>query len=182
MRCVALAAAALVLACSGSSIELTLAPTLSSAAEVAGRVEVIEVVVSSPDGLAGVTQAGPRAAGGRAFDWNGDGVLEVVFSVPHHHGADLPVLEIGLNDNRGRSLEFRVLGFSSSDVTGPPVAFGGTALAAGSTSTKLGVPFDLRAEARPPQVVLALPADGSKVPLNLAAVTLPSRRPSTPRR
>ena len=169
------AASILLAGCSTGQIQLTLVPTVSSAADVASRVRVIQVVVGSPEGLAGVTSAGPRSAGGVATDWNGDGRLEVVFSTDHAVGQDFPVLEIGLGDNGDRDLEFRVLGFGVDPAAVPtarPVAYGGTTLRPSNAAVKLGVPFDLRPEARAPAVVLVLPPDGTGVPSTLASVTL----------
>ena len=170
-------------ACARDEVQLTLAPPLSSdssAQDVAASVETIQVVVSSPQGLQGVTAAGKRGDG-YAVDWNGDGKLEVVFTAAHAKGRDLPTLEIGVGADRDRRLEFRVIGFDVAiDPDDPPVpfprpiAYGGSALAAGTEVKTLGVLFDLRAEERPPQVVLTLPPDDltSNVPGNLAAVTV----------
>lgn len=144
---------------------------LSTAQELASLVRRIEVVIDSPQGLAAVAGGGERAGGGEARDWDGDGALELVFSYQHEPGAPLPRLEFGIDENAGRLLEFRVLGRASD---GSLIAYGGSSWTPVEHEIKeLAVPFNLRPRARPPQVLLTLPAAGqSEVPSNLSAVTL----------
>jgi len=106
------------------------------------------------------------------LDWDGDGKLEVVFTIAHAKGSDFVPLEIGVGDEQDVPLECRVLGFSEASPT--PLAFGGTALTvSGNDVRRLPVNFNLRAEARPPQIVLVLPPDGAtEVPVTLTAVTV----------
>jgi len=154
-------------------IRLVLGPDqeISDPQQLAAQLRRLEVVVDGAQGLAGVTAAGPREEGGEAKDWDGDGTLELVFSHPHEPGAALPRLELGVGGNAGRLLEFRVLGFGADEAL---VAYGGASWTPVAAGTKeLPVPFNLRPRARPPQVMLSLPADGQReVPDNLSAVTL----------
>jgi hypothetical protein len=172
MRLATLAVVAL--ACAGCSPKGVVQLALShddSLGDPSEQVKRLEVVVSSPQGLAGVTSEGKRPGGGEARDWDGDGKLEIVFAQPS--SAIGKALEIGLGADEDRLLEFRVAGYADDQST-RPIAYGDTALTpVPGAINKLGVSFNLRPEARPPQVVLVLPPDlTSGVPGNLAAVTL----------
>ena len=168
------------LACSdaATSVDLVLTtnPDLCSTAEILAQVATVVVVVDAPGGLAGVTAAGPLAGGGTAVDFDGDGELEVVFTAPPLDGSALPILEVGLRHNADRELAYRVLGYPADAALEPAnaIALGGvTASCAAGESRKVGTPFNLRAVARPPKVILVLPPDGAtNVPFNLKAVTV----------
>ncbi|HEY3356458.1 MAG TPA: hypothetical protein VGQ83_24620 [Polyangia bacterium] len=155
---------------------LTTTPDLCTPADLLAQVATVAVVVAAPGGLAGVTAPGPTEGGGTAADLDGDGVLEVLFQAPPLGGPELPILELGLAHNAGRELTFRVLGFPAGADLDPAraVAIGGvTATVAPGEVRRVGTPFNLRAAARPPKVVLALPPDGAAdVPQNLRAVTV----------
>ena len=159
----ALVASALGAGCSSSGVvQLALSPDLnvSSAADLKSRIARFDVVVSSPQGLSGVTEAGPRSGGGVAKDWDGDGHLDVVFSTDHALNAELPVLEVGVDAYAGSLLEFHVLGYGADG--DQLVAFGGSATTPSKHDlNRLGVPFNLRPEVRPPQVLMVLPPDGA---------------------
>jgi hypothetical protein len=154
---------------------LSTTPDLCRTEDLLAQVATVTVVVSALGGLAGVSAPGPTAGGGTAVDFDGDGVLEVVFQTPLA-GPELPILELGLPHNAGRDLTFRVLGFGAGVAPAPQsaVAVGGvSARVAAGEVRKVGTPFNLLAAARPPRVVLCLPPDGTPaVPLNLAAITL----------
>ena len=166
--------ASVALACAGCSQKGVVQLALShddTLGDPAGQVKRLEVVVSSPQGLAGVTSAGKRPGGGEARDWDGDGKLEIVFA--QASASTGKTLEVGLGDNEDRLLEFRVAGYSDDQST-RPIAYGDTTTTpVPGAINKLGVSFNLRPEARPPQVILVLPPDGTKdVPGSLAAVTI----------
>jgi hypothetical protein len=168
------------LACSATTtsvdLVLTTNPELCSTAEVLAEVTTVVVVVDAPGGLGGVTGAGPLPGGGTAVDFDGDGELEAVFTAPPLGGSALPILEVGLEHNAGRDLVYRVLGYPAGAALEPAnaVALGGvTASCAPGETRRVGTPFNLRAIARPPKVVLVLPPDGTEnVPFNLTAVTV----------
>ncbi len=155
---------------------LTPDPELAPKTEVAAQVGFIRVVVDSADGLLGVEHAGVRTQQGIAIDWDDDGALEVLFDVTLS-STELRALEIGLTQNADRELTYRVLGYASAmdpDRGIDAIALGGiTASCPTGEECKLGTPFNLRADARRPKVVLVLPPDGAtQVPANLAAVTV----------
>ena len=168
------------LACSETTtsvdLVLTTNPDLCSTAEVLAEVTTVVVVVDAPGGLHGVTAAGPLAGGGTAVDFDGDGELEVVFTAPPLDGSALPILEVGLKHNADRELAYRVLGYPTGVALEPAnaVALGGvTAACAVGETRSVGTPFNLRAVARPPKVILVLPPDDAQnVPPNLTAITV----------
>jgi hypothetical protein len=165
-----------------ATVQLVLStdPTLDAPGDLLAEVATVAVVVDAPGGLAGIDHAGALPGGGVAVDLDGDGDLEVVFELPTLTGPELPILEIGLAHNAGRELSFQVLGFAADDPAGSPpdptraVALGGvTAVVADGETRQVGTPFNLRAAARPPKVVLALPPDGATgVPIRLGSATV----------
>ncbi|MBI5478215.1 MAG: hypothetical protein HY906_05125 [Deltaproteobacteria bacterium] len=167
------------LACSDATtsvnLVLTTNPDLCSAAEVLDQVATVVVVVDAPGGLQGVSVPGPTRGGGTAVDFDGDGELEVLFQAPLQ-GPALPILEVGLSHNADRELSYRVLGFPAGVATEPEnaIALGGVqASCPAGEVRKVGTPFNLRAVARPPKVILVLPPDGAtEVPPNLRSVTV----------
>jgi hypothetical protein len=151
---------------------LTPDPTVSPLSELLQQVDRVQVIVDGKDGVAGVTAAGPQPGGGTALDSDGDGVLEVMLGLQLSVQSSLPVLEIGLEANAGRALDFRILGVAKD---GDPLAGPEQAVAAGGVSARVprgevhqvGTPFNLTPRARPPRVLLVLPADGAEAPYTL---------------
>jgi len=164
-----------------ASVRLVLTPSadLSSSEEIATAVKGLWVVVDSADGLKGVTTAGPTSGGGEAKDVDGDGKLEVLFPGPETAASDagaptLPLLQIDLYANVDRDLSFRVYGMAQAGETDltRAIAFGGSAkrCAVGEVCS-VGTPFNLKAAARPVQVIMIAPADGTRdVAQNVVAV------------
>lgn len=153
---------------------LTPDPQIGNKSEVTSRVASLQLAVDGAGGLQGVTEAGPRPDGGTASDWDGDGELEVLFRV-ERSGDELPVLEVGLDQNADRELTYRVMGFAAPGVTqlDQAVAMGGVSASCPAGEVRqVGTPFNLRSWVRPPRVVLALPGDQTKVMTNLVAFTL----------
>ena len=153
-----------------TAVQLVLTPDAdsSSPAEMLAEIARLEVIVDAPGGLGGVDAEGPLPGEGTALDWDDDGQLEVRFAGPPL-GDALPVLEIGLSANADRDLRFRVLGYpqSATRVVG---AGGAEARVAPGEVRRVGVPFSLAPWARPPRVLLVLPAQGVKAPAVLAEV------------
>jgi hypothetical protein len=156
-----------------AQLVLTPDPTIAPASALVREIRRIDVIVGSREGLRGAEQPGPLPGGGTALDWDGDGKLDVRFSAVAP-GPELPVLEVGVGDNAGRDLVFRIFGFSSTEETDTDLAAGqggaSVAVPAGEVR-RVGAPFNLTPRARPPQVLLVLPADGVKVPANLGSIT-----------
>jgi hypothetical protein len=156
-----------------ATVQLVLAtsPDVCSAADLLAQVDSIQIVVSATDGLDGVTNPGPVAGGGEAQDFDGDGRLEIVFTLPRPTAAELPIFEIGLSHNTDRELRFRVLGYPAVAVPGlsSAVAVGGagTSCRPGEVQ-RLGTPFNLRPAFRLPKIVHAVPEDGEE---NVAGLT-----------
>ena len=170
----------LIAACGSDTTAVKLVLTqdeeVNSPAEVATAIGMLEVVVDSPDGIRDVTAAGPTGGGGTAIDWDQDGVLEVSFVTDKGAFDPLPVLEIGLSSNSGRDLEFSVLGYNGSAthqlVDAAALGRVTARCNAGEVRT-VGMPFNLRASARPPRVIMMLPTDGDvNVPTTLAYISL----------
>ena len=150
-------------------------PTISPLATLLKQLGHLSVIVGSEDGLVGVSRAGPLPGGGTAVDWDGDKLLEARFDGVTVRGDALPVLEIGLEDNADRELDFRILGFGDKTAAGSgqerSVAEGGTsATVARGQIRRIGAPFNLTSRARPPRVLLVVPPEGSKVLVNLVSV------------
>jgi len=155
-----------------AQLVLTPDPTVAPLGVLLKQVRRIDVIVDARDGLLGVSLPGPLAGGGTAVDWDGDGVLEVRFEGPSP-GSELPVLEIGVGANAGRDLAFRIFGFSSTGETALDRATGeggASVVVAAGEVRRVGAPFNLTPRARPPRVLMALPADGATLP-SLASVT-----------
>lgn len=161
-----------------AQLVLTTDPEVCSRADLLAQVAALQVIVDADQGgLQGVDRPGAREGGGTAVDWDGDGKLEVIFKLDYASLPDgeLPVLEIGLEGNTDRKLEFRVLGFRTSADSKPDqaVAMGGVSASCPQGDLcQIGIPFNLRSSARPPRVVVVLPADGAVVPTNLVAVSV----------
>jgi hypothetical protein len=153
-----------------TAVQLVLTPAaeVSTPAEILAELDRLEVVVDAPGGLGGVVAEGPLPGGGTAVDWDADGQLEARFAGPPL-GDALPVLEIGLSQNVGRDLRFRVLGYpeGATRVVG---AGGAEARISSGEVRRVGVPFSLAPWARPPRVLLMLPAQGVEAPSLLAEV------------
>jgi hypothetical protein len=171
---------ALALAACGNdtAVRLVLAPDteINSIEDVLARVTRFQIVVDAEGGLSGVDQPGPTSGGGEAADRDSDGELEVVFTTgPVPESDDLPVLEIGLEDNADRELSFQVLGYAADGelTLENALGLGASAASCGSGQTcRVGTPFNLLARARAPRVVWVMPPDGTMdVPKNLAYVT-----------
>lgn len=161
---------------SAIKLVLTPEPLVNSLNDVATYARTLEVIVDAADGLDGVTSAGPTSGGGNALDLDHDGLLEVSFVSVNPEPESLPVLELGLSSNLGRSLAFSVYGYpnEATHVAAEAWAFGiVTAVGVQSETRAVGLPFNLRATARAPQVVMMVPADGEiAVPTNLAYITV----------
>jgi hypothetical protein len=156
-----------------AQLVLTPDPALAPVATVLKLVRRIDVIVDANQGLHGVTSPGPLQGGGTAVDWDGDGVLEVRFEGPAPE-SDFPVLEIGIGENSGRELSFRIFGFSTPeepDLERAAAQGGISATIASGQVVQLGAPFNLTPRARPPQVLMILPEDGARIPGNLGHFT-----------
>lgn len=160
-----------------ASVQLVLTPdpSITSAARMAAVVRRLVVVVRSAQGLQGITAPGRLPDGGEARDVDGDGLLEAVLPGPAIVGNELPILQVDLRDNIGRELQYRAYGFASVEETDleAAVAFGGASVSCPEGQVcKKGLPFNLKAAARPPRVILAMPADGTRdVPRDIVAVS-----------
>lgn len=157
-----------------ASVELVLTPdpALAPMVEVLAQVRSLQVIVDCEQGLNHVEQPGKRSSGGIAVDWDQDGELEVIFEVTVPKASTLPVLEIGLEHNANKQIEFRIFGFSAEhDMDkGNMVACGSvTTLCDVGKTHRVGTPFNLLAKARRPKVVMVLPPDQEEVPRNTAA-------------
>jgi hypothetical protein len=156
-----------------AQLVLTPDPTIAPVSALVRELRRIDVIVGSREGLRGVEQPGALPGGGTALDWDGDGKLDVRFSAMAL-GPELPVLEVGVGENAGRDLVFRIFGFSSTEESDTDLAAGqggaSVAVPAGEVR-RVGAPFNLTPRARPPQVLLVLPADGVEVPGNLGSIT-----------
>ena len=176
-----LLALALLLPCGGchepgTAVQLVLAPDSETAseAELLRWISRLQVVVDAAGGLSGLGEPG-RLDGGTASDWDDDGELEAVFDPVALAGEALPVLEIGLEHNADRLLQYRAYGYGADAPVVPDQAAamgGASASCPAGEVRKVGVPFNLRSWVLPPRVVLALPADGTVVPAALVSVTL----------
>ncbi len=155
---------------------LTPEPVVNSPTEVAAQARTLEVIVDAAFGLEGIGAAGLTSGGGTALDLDNDDLLEVSFVSTNPEPGSLPVLELGLSSNLGRSLTFSVYGYDgeATHVAAEAVAFGAvTASGAQGEIRSVGLPFNLRAAARAPQVIMMVPADGEiGVPTNLAYITV----------
>lgn len=177
-RVLLLAAGLLAAGCqdrSKTAVQLVLTPdpAVAPLATVLRLVRRIDVIVDAEAGLHGVTRPGPLEGGGTAIDWDGDGVLEVRFDGPAP-GSDFPVLEIGIGENAGRELSFRIFGFSAPeepDLERAAAQGGVSAAIASGEVVQIGAPFNLTPRARPPQVLMILPQDGARIPGNLGYFT-----------
>jgi hypothetical protein len=154
---------------------LTPDPDLSPLEAMLPQLGKLSVIVDGEGGLAGVGGTGDLPGGGRAVDWDGDGDLEARFDNLAVGGDALPVLEIGLEANPDRALDFRVLGFdeaaSPDSGEGVSLAEGGARVSVPRGQVKqVGAPFNLTSRARPPRVLLVVPTDGATVQANLLAV------------
>ena len=82
---------------------------------------------------------------------------------------------IGVERNAERELLYRVFGFPQAGApeASRPVAEGGTRATIGRGEVRrVGAPFNLTPWARPPRVLLVLPADGAKVSGSLVSITV----------
>lgn len=154
---------------------LTPDPSLSPLQPMLQALEHLSVVVDGESGLSGVSQAGPLPGGGTAVDWDGDKTLEARFDGVQVPDDALPVLEVGLEQNTDRELDFRVLGFGPGVAQGAgqerSVAEGGaSARVSAGQVRRVGAPFNLTSRARPPKVVLVVPSEGATVLVPLVSV------------